>query len=122
VIDAVEIQLAVVRLLSECGVGEIDVLRFAHYDIAGRIEPHAFPLVRQHFDLAPLIGAGHAAQARLAGIETAVGVESVAAGAMGVLAEDLGGMAGNPFQEAVAGGVAENQEAILDQAGPSVKR
>jgi len=37
VIDAVEIQLAVVRLLSECGVGEIDVLRFAHYAIAGRI-------------------------------------------------------------------------------------
>ena len=116
-IDAVEIQLAVVRLFSECGIGEIDVPRFAHYDIAGRIEPLAFPLVGQHFDLALLIGAGHAAQARLAGVETAVGVEGVAAGAMGVRAEDFGGMAGRPFQEAVAGGVAEDQVAIFGPGG-----
>jgi len=102
-------------------IGEIDVARFAHYDIAGRVEPLAFPLVRQHFDLALLVGAGHATQARLAGVETAVGVEGVAAGAMSVRAEDFGGMAGSPFQKAVAG-VSLKSVAIFGPSGPSVKR
>ena len=122
VIDAVEIQFAVVALLAEGRIGEVDVPVLRDHDIARRVQPLAFPRLGQHLDLAVLIGAGHAPGAGFAGVEPALRVEGIARGAVGIGAKDRDLGAGHPFQQPVARRVAEDQVAVLGPGRPSVKR
>ena len=98
-----------VLLLAERRVGEIDVVRFADRDAAGRVELLSIPLSRDSFDLSVLGGARDAAGAGLARVEAVVRIEGIAAGAMGIGAEDLGVVTGDPLEQSIAGDVAEDQ-------------
>ena len=112
VIHAVEIQLARIGLVAESRIGEVDVAVFAHYDVVGRVQTLAFPLIGQHFDLALLVGAGHAPGEALAGVEPALRIESVAVGAVGWIAEYGVALAGDELQNLVAWDIAEQQIAF----------
>ena len=116
-VDAVEIELAMVLLLAERRIGEIDVVRFANRNAAGRVELLSIPLSRDSVDLSVLRGARDAAGAGLTGVEAVVRIEGVAAGAVGIDAKDLGVATGDPLEQSIAGDVAEDQ--IASSCRPS---
>ncbi len=111
-----------VLLLAERRVGEVDVVRFADRDPLG-----ALSFLPSHWSASTsicpfFIGARDAARARLAGVQAALRIEGVAAGAMRIGAENLGVVTGDPFEQAIARDVAEDQiSPSFDQAGPSRK-
>ncbi len=121
VIHAMEIEFAVVALLAERRVGEVDVAVARHHDLRRRIELLAFPVVGQHFDLAVLFGAGHAPRARFARVQPALGVEGIARGAVRIGAVDLDLVARNPFQKPVARRIAEDQVAAFLRPGRTLR-
>ncbi len=109
VVDAIEIELAMVLLLAERRVGEIDVFRFADRDAARRVELLAVPFGCDGFDLSVLRRARDAAGAGFASVEAVVSIEGIAARPVGVGAKDLGVMTRDPFEQAVTRDVAEDQ-------------
>ena len=110
VIYAIEIELAVVLLLSKCGVGEVYVIRLALPTIPlgalRRLPSHRS--ASTGFSHAR-IDAGYAPRPRLAGVETALRIERVAAGPVRVRSKHFRLMAGRPLDEPVRGKIAENQ-------------
>ena len=76
-----------IGLLAERGIGEPDVAVAAGHNIVRSVQALAFPLFGDHFGGALLVDARDAARAGFAGVEPAFGIEGIAAGAVGVLAE-----------------------------------
>src|ERR1035441_10129152 len=117
-IDTVEIQLTMVLLAAERRVGEIEVIALADGEIAWGVEFLAFPLVRQHVDMAVFqIGAGHTAGVSFARVQSSLDIEGIAAGAVGRLAKIYRIAAGSPFPDLVGAGIAEDQNAVFRPGG-----
>ena len=96
VVHAVKIQLAMVGLAAESGVGEIDVIVAAHHDVVRRVQALAFPAVGQHLDGALLVRAGHATGPGFAGVQAALAIERVAGRPLHVFPIDLGSLRREP--------------------------
>ena len=76
-VDAVEIQVLRVLLISERRIGEIDLAVLADRDVVGRVQPLAFVALGDHFDPALFVGARHAAGVGFAGVQPALRIERV---------------------------------------------
>ena len=113
VIHPVEIQLAAVRLPPECRVREVHMVVPGNRDPVGRVEPLALPPLRQHFHGAALIGSRHAPRPRLARVQPPLRVEGIPARAVRALSQHFRRMPRNPFDQPVAGSVAEYQVPVL---------
>src|ERR1019366_1850749 len=113
VVDAVEVELAVVALFAKGGIGEVDVPIPGDHDLRRSVQALAFPGFGQHLDLAVLIGARDAPRTGFASVQAALSVEGIAGGTVGIGAVDRDRGARHPFEEAITGRVAEDKIAAF---------